>query len=274
MSGVRLKLKAPPRQRVDLSALTPERLAGMRIRDIAAIPLHLGNRQERLDSLFEIAALKGNDDLLEIEDSCDRLDGIGRGMTAGRIVVRGDAGAHVAARLAGGTVEVKGSVGPCAGAAMRSGMLKIAGDAGDFLAASLAGERKGMLGGVVAVSGSAGIRAGDRMRRGTVLIGGDAGACCGARMIAGTVAVLGRAGAFPGFGMKRGSLILFREPERLLPTFAGAGTHDFAFLGLMGRSWGELGGAFAEAGARLRRADRFVGDAAAGGKGEILVCRT
>lgn len=271
MSGVRLTLKAPPRQRIDLSPLTPERLAGMRAKDIAAIALQVGNRREPLGSLFAVSALKGLDDLLEIDGACERLDGIGRGMTAGRIVVRGDAGAYVAAGLRGGSVDVEGSAGPFAGAAMRGGMLRIGGDAGDFLAASIPGERKGMLGGVVAVSGNAGIRAGDRMRRGMVLIGGDAGACCGARVIAGTVAVGGRAGELPGFGMKRGSLILFAEPEGILPTFADSGVHDFGFLGLMAGYWRSLGGVLADRAGGLRRARRFTGDAANGGKGEILI---
>lgn len=274
MSGVRLTLTAPPRQRVDLSALTPDRLAGMNLKEIAAVPLHVGNRAERLDSLFEIASLKGANDLLEIDGSCDRLDGIGRGMKSGRVTVRGDAGAWTAAELRGGTVEVEGGTGPYAGAAMRGGMLRVTGDAGDFLAASIPGERKGMLGGIVTVGGTAGIRVGDRMRRGMVLVAGDAGACCASRVIAGTVAVAGTVGDLPGFGMKRGSLILFREPDNMLPTFADNGGHDLSFLGLMGAYWRSLGGNFAELGASMRRARRFTGDAANGGKGEILVCES
>ncbi len=272
MSGFRLTLRTPPRQRIDLAALTPERLGGRDIENVGAIELAVGNRRQRLDTLFEVAPLKGADDLIEIDRCCDRIDGIGRGMKHGRIVVRGDAGAYVAAELSGGRVEVEGSVGPRAAAAMRDGVLTVAGNVGDFLAAPLAGERRGMRGGLVAVSGNAGIRAGDRMRRGMILIGGDAGACAGSRMIAGTLAVLGRVGTFPGFGMKRGSVILFREPERWLPTFAETGANDYAFLRLLGRSWETLGGVFAEHGQRLGRAVRFVGDAANGGKGEVLIC--
>lgn len=272
MSGLRLTLTARPPQRVDLSALSPDRLAGMDAKVIAAIPLQVGNRTERLDSLFAVAPLKDGAGVLEIDGSCDRLDGIGRGMTAGRIVVRGDAGAWTAAELRGGSVEVDGSAGPFAGTAMRGGTLRIAGDAGDFLAASIPGDRKGMQGGVVMVAGSTGIRAGDRMRRGMVLVGGDAGACCASRIIAGTVAVAGAVGPLAGFGMKRGSLILFRRPADMLPTFADCGSHDLGVLRLMTRYWRSLGGAFAEFGAAAGRAHRFTGDAANGGKGEILIC--
>lgn len=272
MSGYRLTLKTPPRQRVDLSAVSPEELAGKSVKDIGAIPLYVGNRREQLDALFDVAALKGQDDLLEIAGSSDRLDGIGRGMMGGRIVVRGDAGAYVAAELKGGAVEVEGGVGAHAGAAMRDGMLTVGGNAGDFLAASIPGERKGMLGGVVTVAGDAGIRVGDRMRRGMVLIGGNAGAYCGSRIIAGTVAVAGTVGEYPGFGMKRGSLILFRQPERMLATFADGGGHQLNVLGLIGGYWRSLGGTIGEHGAGMRRARRFVGDAANGGQGEILVC--
>lgn len=274
MSGFRLTSTTRPPQRVDLSSVAPDRLAGMAAKDIAAMPLRLGNRTEPLDSLFRVEALKGMEGVLEIEASCDRLDGIGRGMKEGRIVVRGDAGAWTAAELRGGTVEVEGRTGPFAGAAMRGGTLRVAGDAGDFLAASIPGERKGMLGGVVMVAGNVGIRAGDRMRRGMVLIGGDAGAGCASRVIAGTIAVAGAVGELAGFGMKRGSLILFGEPEEMLPTFADNGSHDLSFLWLMGGYWRSLGGVFSERGAGLRRARRYTGDAANGGKGEILICES
>lgn len=273
MSGYRLTVKEPPRQRVDLSALLPERLAAMKTTEVAGIEFFVGNRRQRLDSLFEIKSQR-DPDLLEIVGDAAKFDAIGKGMTGGVIKVRGDVGAYVGTEMNGGEIEIDGDAGAWAGAAMLSGLLRIAGNAGDYLAAAIPGERRGMLGGTIVVAGNAGIRAGDLMRRGMVLIGGSAGAYCCSRMIAGTVAVLGDLGSHPGYGMKRGSLILFREPARLPPTFTDSGGHDLGYLRLMARHWDDLGAPFGGMAAKVARARRFAGDAANGGQGEILVCGT
>lgn len=271
MNGFRLTVREPPRQRVDLSALLPDRLAGMKPAEVAGIELAVGNKKERLDSLFEIKSQRAPE-LLEIVGDAAKFDAIGKGMAQGVIRVRGDAGAYAGREMDGGRLEIEGNAGVWAGAAMRSGLLRVAGKAGDFLGAAIPGERRGMRGGTILVAGDAGIRAGDAMRRGMVLIGGSAGAYCFSRVIAGTVAVWGDLGAHPGYGMKRGSLILFREPGRLLPTFADCGNHDLGYLRLMARHWNDLGAPFDGVGEGITRVRRFAGDAANGGQGEILVC--
>jgi formylmethanofuran dehydrogenase subunit C len=155
---------------------------------------------------------------------------------------------------------------------MKDGFVAIGGSAGDFLGGALPGEMRGMSGGVVTVAGSTGERAGDRMRRGTILVGGNAGAYAGSRMIAGTLVVLGeQAGAYPGFIMRRGTLLLRAAPQRLLPTFADAGTHELGFLRLLRRSLAGTGTGAATLDQLGLRVRRFIGDAAVAGKGEILV---
>ena len=44
MSGLVLTLRAPPRRRVDLSALTPDKLQGLDAAALAHLPLQCGNR--------------------------------------------------------------------------------------------------------------------------------------------------------------------------------------------------------------------------------------
>jgi formylmethanofuran dehydrogenase subunit C len=175
--------------------------------------------------------------------------------------------------MRGGRLHIAGNAGPWAGARMSGGTLSIAGNAGDHLGGALPGDVRGMNGGLVVVRGNAGARTGYRMRRGVIAIQGDAGDHVGARMIAGTVLVLGeKCGAYPGFAMRRGTLLLRRRPPHMLPTFADAGEHDLGFIELLARTLRaevtiELDGL----GTRVRR---YVGDAATGGKGEVLVWST
>ncbi len=267
MSPLTFTLREIPRQRVNLSPLTPERLAGKSREEIAALELASGNRRLRVEELFDVSGSDSN--MLVIRRSCDRLDRIGQGMTSGSILVEGDAGAYLGLDLRGGTIEVQGNAGAYCASRMAEGLIHLHGNAGDFLAAALPGEPQGMRGGTVVVRGSAGDRAGDRLRRGQVLIEGNAGRYCASRMIAGTVAVLGQAGEGAGCGMRRGTLLLAAPPP-LLPTFNESGTFDLAFLPLLIGSWRAVPGAFAQL-PPIARVRRYVGDRAVGGLGEILI---
>lgn len=266
MSALVLTLRAAPAQRVDLSPLTPERLRGAG-EDPSAVALVSGNRRVAVGELF--AVTPGDCGEIVIRNGSPRLDFIGRDMREGSITVEGDAGAWLGQGMRGGRLRVTGSAGPGVGAAMGGGVIEVEGDAGDFLGGALPGETRGMSGGTVLVAGQAGERAADRMRRGTIVVLGGAGAHAGSRMIAGTLAVLGEAAAErPGYLMKRGSLLLRTLPPRL-PTFADAGVHELGFLRLLaGALEGRYRRAVTEQGLRVRR---LIGDAAVGGKGEILV---
>ncbi len=270
MSALVLTLKSPPRQRVDLSPLTPSCLAAHEVAAIAGIELSSGNRRVPVGDLFEVAP--GDPRQLVIRSASTRLDFIGRNLCEGSITVEGDVGAYLGLGMRGGHIEVTGGAGPWAGAAMCGGAIEIHGDAGDFLGGALPGDMRGMAGGLVAVRGRAGERAGDRMRRGTIVIGGNVGAYPGSRMIAGTLIVLGSGiGAYPGFGMRRGTVLFRHRPPHLLPTFADCGTHELGFLRLLKRSLGGIAFAAPALGELRERVRRLVGDAAADGKGEILV---
>ncbi len=269
MSSLVLTLKERPAQRVDLSPLTPDRLATQTKTAIAAMELASGKQRLRVDQLFTISGSPG--DQVEIRAGCDLLDGIGASMTQGRIVVEGDVGAYLGTMMSGGTIEVKGNAGAYAATGMRDGQVRIGGNAGDFLAAALPGDHQGMRGGVVLVRGNAADRAGDRMRRGMLLIEGNAGDYCASRLVAGTIAVWGSVGRFPALAMRRGTLLLEQPPAALLPTFNESGTFPFSFLTLLARSWRELPGRFGTAPWSDWQFRRFMGDLANDGRGEILI---
>ncbi|MGH8751634.1 MAG: formylmethanofuran dehydrogenase subunit C [Burkholderiales bacterium] len=267
MSALVFALKEIPRQRVDLSPLTPDLLLSKNINEINMLELHSGNRKIRVTDLFELSG--GDARNIIFKKSCEKFDRIGQGMSSGSIEVEGDCGAYLGLGMKNGALGVRGNTGIFAASGMSGGVLHIRGNTGDFLAAALPGDRHGMKGGLVIVSGNAGDRTGDHMRRGALLIEGNAGDYCASRMLAGTIAVLGTVGKLAGFGMQRGTLLLSGIPD-LPATFNDCGVHDLNYLPLLIKSWQPLDSKFAQLAPRAR-VRRYLGDAGNGGKGEILV---
>ncbi|WP_036264340.1 formylmethanofuran dehydrogenase subunit C [Methylocapsa aurea] len=265
MKPLVLALEQEPDQRLDLSPLCPHLLEGKSAKEIAEIELQTTREKVTVGDLFHIRA--GSAQTIRFEGGSTRLDNIGFEMKSGEIVVEGDCGKSVGRNLSGGNLIVAGDAGPFAGSCMSGGRLEIWGDAGDFLGAPLEGEMEGMSGGLLILRGSAGARAGDRLRRGTILIEGSAGDYPGSRMIAGTLILLGECGVLPGYLMRRGTIVL-ANPPALAPTFVDCGVHSLAFASVFSR----LLEPESRAAAKLLAGplNRFAGDMAALGKGEIL----
>jgi len=266
MSALTLTLKKIPQQRIDCSPLTPDALAGKSIAEIGAIELQSGKLKLRTDAVFDISGDDAND--LVFMNSRDKLDYIGSAMQSGRIIIHGDAGWYLGFQMKKGNIVLHGHAGNFAASGMAGGTLHIHGSVGDYLASAIPGDRKGMKGGLVIVTGNAGDRVGDQMRRGIVLIEGNAGAYCASRMLAGTIGVMGSVGDYVGYGMRRGTLLLFSQP-RLHATLQDCGSHTLPFLKLMFKSFSGLPSKFASI--HLNRVQRYAGDLANDGKGEILV---
>lgn len=267
MSALTLTLKQnAPAQRIDMAPLTPDHLSGKSIAEIAAIELLSGNRKLRVDSLFDISGDDtGN---LVINNANGKLDFIGRGMKEGTITVNGNAGSYLAFQMRKGEITLNGNADAFAASGMAGGLLKVDGNVGDFLAAAIPGDRKGMKGGTVLITGNAGDRVGDQMRRGIILIEGNVGAYCASRMLAGTIGIMGTAGDYIGYGMRRGTLLLFSTPK-MHATLQDCGSHTLPFLSLMFKSFKNLPSKFS--GINKNRVQRYAGDLANDGKGEILV---
>lgn len=267
MKPLVLRLRVGPEQRLDLSPLTPHRLAGKSADEIRNLELQTTRRPARVGDIFEISG--GNAENIIIEGGSERFDRIGEGMNSGSIVVHGDVGSRAGRGMAGGRLTINGSSGHWTASGMTAGSIEIAGNVGDRLGGPLAGEMQGMSGGVVVVRGSAGDRAGDRLRRGFLIIEGNAGAEVGSRMLAGTLIVRGVAGPRIGYLLRRGTLAIGGMQGDLGPTFLDSGVHDLVALRLMAAFVRESSRTAAQMlGGALRR---FVGDTALLGKGEIFV---
>lgn len=267
--GFRLRLRAQPDFRVDLSPLQPAALAGRDVGEVARLELRHANAHVELGELFDVDALSSEAPDLRIEGDLRRFDRIGQGMDGGRLSVTGEVGDYLGAAMRSGNIVVEGRAGHLAACEMAGGLLEVRGDVGDFAAGALPGSMDGMRGGTLVVRGNAGARFGDRMRRGTVLLLGDAGDFCASRMVAGTIALAGRVGAHCAYGMRRGTLVFGGSAPDVPATFAET-THDIRVTwALLSRSLGKLHPAFDSLAGRVPR--RVVGDLAADGKGEWLI---
>jgi formylmethanofuran dehydrogenase subunit C len=126
--------------------------------------------------------------------------------------------------------------------------------------------------GSIICQGDVGDRVGDQMRRGLILIDGNAGDYLASRMVAGTIGVYGSVGKYAGFGMKRGTILLNHQINHQTDfhaTIQDCGTHNLPFLALLFQSFKQLPTKFNQV--KSQRVQRFAGDLACNGNGEILV---
>ena len=267
MSGLTLRLKSAPSERLDLGGLTPTRLAALSHHEIMKLKVGTGRDPLHLGDVFELSGSAG--DTLTVEGAGATLDSVGAGLDGGTLRVIGDIGSYAGRRMSGGTLEIEGNAGDYLGSGMTGGTIRVSGNAGNGLGAALPGDRFGMLGGIAVIGGNIGTRAGEKMRRGTVVIKGRTGEGAGTRMIGGTIWAEGGIGPNPGLMMRRGTLI-GPSVERLLPTFVDCGKHDLVIVRVINRYLKSALGAAAPKPMPLF-VQKIAGDMATIGRGEILL---
>ena len=154
---------------------------------------------------------------------------------------------------------------------MSGGLIRIRGNSGGQAGAAYRGSRIGMKGGTIIIEGTAGLEVGLRMKRGIIVVGGLVRDFAGLEMRGGTIVLLGGAELRTGAWMMRGSIVCLK-PIDLMPSFMYASTYNPTFLRLYAKHLGTLG-------LRIPYEDqdeayqRYTGDTAVPGKGEILVWR-
>lgn len=271
MTPLTLTLKATPRQRVDLTPLTPDRLQGLKRAAIAGIALQSGNRKVAVNEIFAISGADTEE--IHIRGNCSKIDNIGTAMSRGSVTVHGRAGQRVGAAMSGGRIMVHGDVGDRLGNGMNGGEIEVRGNAGDWVGAADPGEAHGMNRGTILVTGSAGSRIGERMRRGTIIVKRDVGDYCGVRMLAGTIVVLGSAGNFTGFGMHRGTIVLGRRPKNFGATFNSCGLVKMEFLRILRGHLAHTYHGLVKLEGHSALCELYCGDMSLGGKGELMILR-
>ena len=246
--AVTLSLAHPPEHALVAQCIAADRFAALTTKDITDLPVFHGGRPARLGDFFRVAGERSS--TVRTEGNLERVEGIGAGMAGGEIVIEGNAGRDVGLAMAGGRIEVRGNAGDNAGGARP-------------------GASRGMTGGEIVIRGNAGAGPAARMRRGIVVVGGDSGRGAGVGMIAGTAVVFGEAGPGAGRFLKRGTIVALGTIDRPA-TFRYACTyrppHIPLLLGYLRARYG-----LPVADGQIRgRYERYSGDMAETGKGEIL----
>lgn len=263
MSGLHLRQRETPPERLDFAGVSVKSLADWDERQIADLPVGTTRTGVRLGECFDVR--KGDGPDLVIDGGSSRLDNIGAGLAHGTVEVEGDVGQRLGICMRGGTIRVRGSAGPFAGSGATGGTVLIEGDADERAGGALHGHMVGLDGATLVIRGRAGARLGDRMRGGLIIVE-SAGDYAGSRMIAGTL-VAGTVGDYAGYAMRRGTLLV-REHGLLVPSFVDTGVHRLVIVRILERAIRPMAPHLAD----LARDDlnRRAGDLATLGKGELL----
>jgi formylmethanofuran dehydrogenase subunit C len=261
---ITLTLRKQPTVPLEAEVISPDVLESLSGEAVRALPIYLGKRQLRLDEFFEVDGEAGDE--LEIRGDATRVKWIGRGMTHGRIRIVGNAGMHLGSAMKGGAIEVTGNASDWLGAEMSGGFIRIGGNAGGQVGAAYRGSLTGMRDGTILIEGSAGMEVGMRMKRGIIAVAGPVRDFAGLQMKGGTIFLLGGGEIRTGAWMVRGTIISMK-PLQLLPTFSYASTYEPTFLRLYAKHLTTSGFSIPQIGSY----QRFSGDAAVPGKGEILI---
>lgn len=267
MSGLTLRLNAPPSERLDLSQLMPAHLATMSSADVPHLVIGTSKSGLTVGDVFKVAGTPG--ERLVFEGGSSRFDFVGAKLTQGTVIVDGDAGMCAGHTMRGGRLEIRGDAGTWLASGLSGGIVSVKGSAGGFVCGQRPGDKFGMTGGIVVIEGDAGDRAGERMRRGTIIVRGRCGANAGSRMIGGTILSERGFGAAPGLLMRRGTLI-GPAVDSMLPTFADTGMHDLVILRILSRYFSKTLGPLAPR-PLPGTVRKYAGDLATIGKGEILI---
>lgn len=267
MSGFTFRLRNGAAGRLDLSALVPNKLAGLNEREISQLVIGTTRDQLRVGDVFDTGGSAG--DTVTYMGTTALCDGIGAELESGTVIVDGNAGAYAGREMKSGRLDIRGSAGDFLAAGLKGGLVTVKGSAGDFVGAVLTGEKNGMAGGCVVVEGDIGERAGDRMRRGTIFTRSKTGASAGSRMLGGTIWAEGGLGPTPGPLLRRGTLIA-PSVARMTDTFADCGRHDLGILAIMNKYFSETLGTLAPK-PLPKTVRRYAGDLATAGRGEILL---
>ncbi|MFX1575868.1 MAG: formylmethanofuran dehydrogenase subunit C [Promethearchaeota archaeon] len=261
---------------LDLSTVSPDTVAGKTLAKIEKIKIWHGNRRTTLDKFFEVSgkpAKIADKTIIVVEGTISQVRHFGQDMTAGSIIIKGDAGMHLGARMKGGTIEVKGNADHWLGAEMSGGTIRVVGNVGDKAGSAYLGSKYGMNGGNLYVKGNAGHELGMGMRRGIIVVDGDTASYTGTRMLAGTIIIRGQLGDRAGADMRyKGTIIALGKAKPPMPTHLFNGEYsDMVFLRLlMDAIEKEIPGVTFTENERVGPYLRFTGDFGSGGRGELL----
>lgn len=278
MNNITLIPKKSSKIPIEAEVITPDNFAGKTLEGIRKLSVYIGNGVHDLGEFFEVTGESTEvtrEQSIIVDGDVAHVKYIGRGMTAGEVMIRGNVGMHTGSMMSGGSLTVEGNTDDWAGAEMKGGLLRIHGNAKDLLGSAYRGSSEGLTGGCIVIDGNIGSEAGSFMRRGMIVVRGDTGNYTGLQLNGGVIFVFGRLGKRAGALAKGngGFIACYGEIEEILPTYILETTYTPTFMRLYLRELsGKLG---------LEEATRFIGaplsryrgDMAVGGNAEILLAQ-
>ncbi|KXB04951.1 hypothetical protein AKJ48_00810 [candidate division MSBL1 archaeon SCGC-AAA261O19] len=266
-----LKPKSRFKTPVEAECISPDIFSKKSLEEIKNLPIYEGNEKKTLKDLFEVKEESEDKDekTITIQGDVKAVKQIGAEMSSGKIKIEGNAGMHLGREMKGGEIIVQGDADDWAGENMEGGLIRIKGNGCNFIGSTSWGKDVGMKGGIIVIEGNVGHEAGKRMRRGIIAVKGNTGSFAGNLMTGGTILSFGDFGERAGAGMDRGTLVAF-NPVELLPTFKYDSTYNPNFLRVLLRELGRYD--LPIEGKHITGVyERYSGDLAALGKGEILI---
>ncbi|MEM4575877.1 MAG: formylmethanofuran dehydrogenase subunit C [Candidatus Nezhaarchaeales archaeon] len=224
MPILNLTLSKDPIVPVEVETVTPDKVAGLTLNEVAKITLWVGNRQLRVGEVFQLEGEVGSkpDEVkIVFKGFTNRLRRVGEKMSCGEIEVLGGVGPYAGRKMKGGKLVIKGSTGACLGAKMYDGIIEVFGSAGDRVGGAYRGElpAKGMKGGTIIIHGDAGAEVGLGMRGGTIVVDGSCDIMPGLDMSGGTILVKGSCAGKAGARMTGGRIVIVGRISTILPSF-------------------------------------------------------
>jgi len=226
METVTVTIKEQPALFIEAEHISPDGFAGKSAAEIAALHVYVGTEQFTVGTYFEISGQGGPtaaETKVVLKGDFSRVKYLGMKMTAGEMVIEGNADMYVGAWMQGGRLTVKGSVDAFAATGMKGGELLIEGNAGNYLGSAYRGDWRGMQGGLIRVGGNAGSDVGTFMNGGTIIIDGDVDVHVGTHAEGGTIVIKGNAKSRLGGQMVDGEITVFGTVDVMMPGFKYAG---------------------------------------------------
>lgn len=234
MNTVTITITRQPELFIEAECFTPDALAGKNAEQIAALPVHIGRTTEKVGDYFTVAGSAGAtaaETKLVVNGDLTRVKYIGAKMSAGEVVINGDADMYVGAWMTGGKITANGNIGHFAATSMAGGEIVVNGNAGNYLAASYRGDWRGMTGGKIIVAGNVGSDCGTFMLGGEICVGGNIDVHVMTHADGGKVVVFGNAKSRLGGQASRGEMYVFGTVDVMLPGYVYARDEEVEVCG-------------------------------------------
>jgi formylmethanofuran dehydrogenase subunit C len=208
--------------------ISPDNLAKKSLADIAKIKILKGNREKELGTFFDVEgepAESPADIKLVINGNVDRVKFLGAGMSAGEVLIKGNAGMHTGDDMKGGKMFIEGNCADFCAMEMKGGEFEVKGSAGNYLGGAKRGTWMGSSNGKIVVHGNVGSEVAVWMNGKAMLmqLKGNVGAFLGTHMNAGTIIVDGDVDSRVGGEMSGGIIVINGKLSEILPSFTYGG---------------------------------------------------